>query len=150
MKKYITIKNLGWTFIVLTSLMMLFSGTSKIIGTEEMIKNLSQQEKQILKEILTKISKVKKFSGQFFLVGPKNTAEIKKMGLKKIGDILEGLKGMKFYLTGAKKYLQISFQYFDTDLKYLDYKTNLKKGQEELTKSIEQIKTYLANPDLWK
>ena len=41
MKKYITIKNLGWTFIVLTSLMMLFSGTSKIIGTEEMIKNFT-------------------------------------------------------------------------------------------------------------
>lgn len=41
MKKYITIKNLGWTLIVLTSLMMLFSGTSKIIGTEEMIKNFT-------------------------------------------------------------------------------------------------------------
>lgn len=41
MKKYLTIKNLGWLFTVIVSLLMLISGTSKIISTEEMIKNFT-------------------------------------------------------------------------------------------------------------
>lgn len=39
MKKYITIKNLGRFFILLTSLMMFISGTQKVLGTEEMVNN---------------------------------------------------------------------------------------------------------------
>jgi hypothetical protein len=39
MKKYITIKNLGWIFTVIVSLMMLMSGTSKIIAAEDVVKN---------------------------------------------------------------------------------------------------------------
>ena len=41
MKKYITIKNLGWLIIVLVSLMLGMSGISKVMGTEEMIKNFT-------------------------------------------------------------------------------------------------------------
>jgi hypothetical protein len=110
---------------------------------EEMIKNLNQQEKQILREIFTKISEVKKYSGNLFIVGLKTTEEIKKMGLSKIDNILQNLKGMKFFLKMSKTNIRIHF---------IDYyeKSNLQKGQEELTKSIEQIKTYLANKDLWK
>ena len=41
MKKYLTIKNLGWIFTVIVSAMMVMSGTSKIIATEEMVKNFT-------------------------------------------------------------------------------------------------------------
>jgi uncharacterized membrane protein YphA (DoxX/SURF4 family) len=41
MKKYLTLKNLGWVFIILTSFMLLMSGTQKIIGTEEMVNNFT-------------------------------------------------------------------------------------------------------------
>lgn len=41
MKKYLTLKNLGWVFTVIVSAMMLMSGTSKIIATEEMVKNFT-------------------------------------------------------------------------------------------------------------
>ena len=41
MKKYITLKNLGWLLIVLVSLMLGMSGISKVMGTEEMIKNFT-------------------------------------------------------------------------------------------------------------
>ena len=41
MKKYITIKNLGCLLIVLVSLMLGMSGISKVMGTEEMIKNFT-------------------------------------------------------------------------------------------------------------
>lgn len=41
MKKYLTIKNLGWVFTVIVSAMLLISGTSKIIATEEMVQNFT-------------------------------------------------------------------------------------------------------------
>jgi uncharacterized membrane protein YphA (DoxX/SURF4 family) len=41
MKKHLTLKNLGWVLIILTSFMLLMSGTQKIIGTEEMVKNFT-------------------------------------------------------------------------------------------------------------
>jgi uncharacterized membrane protein YphA (DoxX/SURF4 family) len=41
MKKYLTLKNLGWVFIILTAFMLLMSGTQKIIGTEEMVNNFT-------------------------------------------------------------------------------------------------------------
>lgn len=41
MKKYLTLKNLGWFFTAVVSLMMLMGGTSKIIATEEMITNFT-------------------------------------------------------------------------------------------------------------
>ena len=39
MKKYLTLKNLGRFFILLSSLMMIISGTQKVLGTEEMVNN---------------------------------------------------------------------------------------------------------------
>jgi uncharacterized membrane protein YphA (DoxX/SURF4 family) len=39
MKKYLTTKNLGRFFILLSSLMMIISGTQKVLGTEEMVNN---------------------------------------------------------------------------------------------------------------
>lgn len=41
MKKYLTLKNLGWGLVILTAFMLLMSGTQKIIGTEEMVKNFT-------------------------------------------------------------------------------------------------------------
>jgi len=41
MKKYLTLKNLGWVFTALASIMMLMSGLSKILATEEMVKNFT-------------------------------------------------------------------------------------------------------------
>lgn len=41
MEKHLTLKNLGWFFTGLVSLMVLTSGFSKIFATEEMIKNFT-------------------------------------------------------------------------------------------------------------
>jgi hypothetical protein len=41
MKKYLTLKNLGWALTVIVTFMLGFSGLSKIIGTEEMINNFT-------------------------------------------------------------------------------------------------------------
>jgi uncharacterized membrane protein YphA (DoxX/SURF4 family) len=41
MKKYITFKNLGWFLLSLVSAMLLMSGVSKIIGTQEMVNNFT-------------------------------------------------------------------------------------------------------------
>ncbi len=41
MKKYLTLKNLGWVFTTIVSLMLLMSGLPKIIGTDEVIKNFT-------------------------------------------------------------------------------------------------------------
>ena len=41
MKKYLTLKNLGCVFTAIVSLMLLMGGTSKIIATEEMVKNFT-------------------------------------------------------------------------------------------------------------
>lgn len=39
MKKYLTLKNLGWLLISIVTLMIGMSGISKIIATEEMVQN---------------------------------------------------------------------------------------------------------------
>ena len=41
MKKYLTLKNLGWLVTVLVSFMLVMSGSSKLIGTEEMTANFT-------------------------------------------------------------------------------------------------------------
>ena len=41
MKKYLTLKNLGWVLTVLVTFMLGMSGVSKIVGTEEMITNFT-------------------------------------------------------------------------------------------------------------
>ena len=41
MKKYLTLKNLGWLLTVLVAVMLGMAAISKIIGTEEMIKNFT-------------------------------------------------------------------------------------------------------------
>ena len=41
MKKYLTLKNLGWVLTVLVTFMLGMSGVSKIVGTEEMVKNFT-------------------------------------------------------------------------------------------------------------
>ncbi len=41
MKKYLTLKNLGWVLTILVSFMLGMSGVSKIFGTDEMIKNFT-------------------------------------------------------------------------------------------------------------
>ena len=41
MKKYLTLKNLGWLLTFLVTFMLGMSGVSKIVGTEEMIKNFT-------------------------------------------------------------------------------------------------------------
>ena len=41
MKKYLTFKNLGWLLTVLVTFMLGMSSVSKIIGTEEMVKNFT-------------------------------------------------------------------------------------------------------------
>ena len=41
MKKYLTLKNLGWLLTVLVTFMLGMSGISKVMGTEEMIKNFT-------------------------------------------------------------------------------------------------------------
>ena len=41
MKKYITLKNFGWLLTALVTFMLGMSGVSKIVGTEEMIKNFT-------------------------------------------------------------------------------------------------------------
>ena len=41
MKKYLTLKNLGWVLTALVTFMLGMSGVSKIVGTEEMIKNFT-------------------------------------------------------------------------------------------------------------
>jgi putative oxidoreductase len=41
MKKYLTLKNLGWLLTALVTFMLGMSGVSKIVGTEEMIKNFT-------------------------------------------------------------------------------------------------------------
>ena len=39
MKKHLTLKNLGWVITALVSIVLFMSGVSKIVGTEEMVKN---------------------------------------------------------------------------------------------------------------
>lgn len=41
MKKYFTFENLGWFLLSLVSAMLLMSGVSKIIGTQEMVNNFT-------------------------------------------------------------------------------------------------------------
>ena len=41
MKKYLTLKNLGWLLTVLVTFMLGMSSVSKIVGTEEMVKNFT-------------------------------------------------------------------------------------------------------------
>jgi hypothetical protein len=41
MKKYLTLKNLGWYLTGIVAFMLGMSGISKIIGTEEMVKNFT-------------------------------------------------------------------------------------------------------------
>ena len=41
MKKYLTLKNLGWALTAILTFMLGISGMSKIIGTEEMINNFT-------------------------------------------------------------------------------------------------------------
>lgn len=41
MKKYLTLKNLGWVLTILVSLMLGMAGVSKVIGTQEMINNFT-------------------------------------------------------------------------------------------------------------
>jgi hypothetical protein len=41
MKKYLTLKNLGWLLTVLVTFMLGMSGVSKLIGTEEMTANFT-------------------------------------------------------------------------------------------------------------
>ena len=41
MKKYLTLKKVGWVLTAIVTFMLGFSGLSKIIGTEEMINNFT-------------------------------------------------------------------------------------------------------------
>lgn len=41
MKKYLTLKNLGWFLTGIVTLMLFMSGISKIVATEEMVKNFT-------------------------------------------------------------------------------------------------------------
>jgi uncharacterized membrane protein YphA (DoxX/SURF4 family) len=41
MKKYLTLKNLGWLLTVLVTFMLGMSSVSKIVGTQEMINNFT-------------------------------------------------------------------------------------------------------------
>ena len=41
MKKYLTLKNLGWVLTALVTFMLGMSSISKIVGTEEMVKNFT-------------------------------------------------------------------------------------------------------------
>ena len=41
MKKYLTLKNLGWALTAIVTFMLGISGMSKVIGTEEMINNFT-------------------------------------------------------------------------------------------------------------
>ena len=41
MKKYLTLKNLGWFLTGVVTFMLGMSGISKILGTEEMVKNFT-------------------------------------------------------------------------------------------------------------
>ena len=41
MNKYMTIKNLGWLFTFVVTLMLGMSGMSKIMGTQEMVNNFT-------------------------------------------------------------------------------------------------------------
>ena len=41
MKKYLTLKNLGWVLTALITLMLGMGGISKITGTEEMVNNFT-------------------------------------------------------------------------------------------------------------
>ncbi len=41
MKKYLTLKNLGWLLTAMVSFMLGMSGISKVIGTEEMVNNFT-------------------------------------------------------------------------------------------------------------
>ena len=41
MKKYLTLKNLGWVLTALVTFMLGMSSVTKLIGTEEMIKNFT-------------------------------------------------------------------------------------------------------------
>ena len=41
MKKYLTLENLGWLLTAMVSFMLIISGVSKVIGSEEMVKNFT-------------------------------------------------------------------------------------------------------------
>lgn len=41
MKKFLTLQNLGWVLTALASVMMIMSGTQKVIGTTEMVNNFT-------------------------------------------------------------------------------------------------------------
>jgi len=83
MKKYLTLKNLGWVLTAIVSLMIGMSGISKIIGTQEMTNNFTFMNLLSYMALLGVIE----FAGVVMLIIPKTS---------KYGAIL-----LSSYLSGA-------------------------------------------------
>lgn len=102
MKNYFTLKNLGWLFTALVSLMLGMSGISKIIGTQETINNFTFMNLLPYMGLIGLLEVV----GVILLIVPKTS----KYGAILISSILSGSVALHLAMMGGENViLPISF-----------------------------------------
>lgn len=123
---------------------------------EDEIKRLDQKEKKLLREILIKTSDAKLDTYKIghhtryrfeVLIYKFTLDEMKKFkkeyDLSKIYSIIPKLTDMEIWFAVGSKFVTVHGHFNDEQIK-------IKKERETFKKLMEQIKTYLANPDLWE
>ena len=93
MKKYLTLKNLGWVFTFLVTFMLGMSGASKLIGTEEMTTNFTFMNLLPYMALLG----VVELAGVVMLVVPKTT----KYGAVLLSSYLSGAVAIHMAMMGG-------------------------------------------------
>jgi putative oxidoreductase len=93
MKKYLTLKNLGWVFTFLVTFMLGMSGVSKLIGTEEMTTNFTFMNLLPYMALLG----VVELAGVVMLVVPKTT----KYGAVLLSSYLSGAVAIHMAMMGG-------------------------------------------------
>ena len=94
MKKYLTLKNLGWVFTFLVTFMLGMSGVSKLIGTEEMTTNFTFMNLLPYMALLG----VVELAGVVMFVVPKTT----KYGAVLLSSYLSGAVAIHMAMMGGK------------------------------------------------
>ena len=93
MKKYLTLKNLGWLFTFLVTFMLGMSGVSKLIGTQEMTSNFTFMNLLPYMALLG----VVELAGVVMLVVPKTT----KYGAVLLSSYLSGAVAIHMAMMGG-------------------------------------------------
>ena len=97
MKKYLTLKNLGWVITGLVAFMLGMSGISKIIGTEEMVTNFTSMN---LLPYLALVG-VMEVIGVGLLIVPKTS----KYGALLLSSIMSGAVALHLSLMGGENFI---------------------------------------------